>query len=87
MHNLEKSLFCISPCLRGYGYSSYNKPIKSLKDFAEDLKLFIEEHFNFQEFYILGHSEGCIIAMYLSLMIPKRIKGIEIFNTPKHTGS
>ena len=39
---LEDDAYLIAPCLRGFGYSSYNSDISSLKDFAEDLKSFME---------------------------------------------
>jgi len=33
---------CIAPCLRGYGYSSYNSKVKNFSDLAEDMKLFLK---------------------------------------------
>jgi pimeloyl-ACP methyl ester carboxylesterase len=30
MSKLEKHVKCIAPCMRGFGYSSYEKPIESL---------------------------------------------------------
>ena len=44
MKLLSKNMRCISPCLRGYGYSSYNKPVNSFKDYAKDLIELIEDH-------------------------------------------
>jgi len=41
--------------MRGFGYSSYNKEITSLKDLAEDLKLFVTEHLKIDKFFIIGH--------------------------------
>ena len=45
---------CVAPCMRGFGYSSYNKPIESLRDLAEDIKLFAKEK-NMDKFYLSGH--------------------------------
>jgi len=54
MTKLSKNMRCIAPCMRGFGYSSYYKSIDSLKDLAEDLKLFAEAK-KLDKFYITGH--------------------------------
>ena len=38
-----KNIRVIAPCLRGFGYSTYYEKIDSLRDYAKDLKLFVEE--------------------------------------------
>ena len=38
---LKKFLRPIAVCMRGYGYSSYNRSIKNIKDLADDIILFI----------------------------------------------
>ena len=53
----------IAPCLRGSGFSSYNNKINGLEDFANDLKLFMEEYSNSNNFYVVGHSMGGPIAL------------------------
>ena len=62
MKRLSKHLRVIAPCMRGYGYSSYNKPIQTLDDMVEDLELFVK-HLKLDRFYLLGHSFGCVISM------------------------
>jgi len=54
MTKLSKYMKCIAPCMRGFGYSSYNTPIASLKDLAEDIKLFAKER-KMEKFYLCGH--------------------------------
>ena len=39
----EKYAYVIAPCLRGFGFSSYNNNVESLEDFAIDIKLLMEE--------------------------------------------
>lgn len=48
--------------MRGFGGSSYNNPINSLRDFAEDLKLFVDE-LNLKKFDLLGWSTGGGVSM------------------------
>lgn len=43
MKQLSPFAHVIAPCLRGQGFSSYNKEISSLKDYSEDLRLFMTE--------------------------------------------
>ena len=69
------SMRVIAPCLRGFGYSSYKKPIASLKDLALDLILFIEEHLVIDKLYILGHSMGSVVGMYLAIEMQERVIG------------
>jgi pimeloyl-ACP methyl ester carboxylesterase len=48
--------------LRGHGISSYNKPIDSLKDFSEDLKLFVDL-LGLKKFSLVGWSMGGGVSM------------------------
>lgn len=48
--------------LRGFGISSYNNPIDSIKDFSEDLKLFVDE-LGIKGFYLGGWSTGGGVSM------------------------
>ena len=62
--------------MRGFGYSSYNKEITSLKDLAEDLKLFVTEHLKVDKFYIIGHQLGGCIGMELAHLMPDQVQGV-----------
>ncbi|PEB53033.1 alpha/beta hydrolase [Bacillus pseudomycoides] len=48
--------------LRGFGKSTYHKPIDSLQDFADDVKLFIDE-LQLKKFSLMGWSMGGGVAM------------------------
>ncbi len=43
--------------LRGFGQSTYNKAIDSIQDFAEDVKLFIDQ-LKLEKFSLMGWSMG-----------------------------
>lgn len=70
MKIISQKMRCIAPCFRGYGYSSYNYPIKTFKDLANDMVLLIKEHLKLENFYLLGHSYGTISAIYISSWMP-----------------
>ena len=63
MEKLSESVRCIAPCLRGCGYSSYNKNVTSLKGFAEDIMLLMHEVIKSEKYFIVGHSLGGGVAM------------------------
>ncbi|NWQ39084.1 alpha/beta hydrolase [Bacillus sp. EB106-08-02-XG196] len=48
--------------LRGFGKSSYNKLITSIKDFSDDVKLFVDA-IDLKDFAIVGWSTGGAVAM------------------------
>ena len=50
--------------MRGFGLSSYRKPIDSLKDLSDDLRLFCDA-IGFRGFGVLGWSTGGGVAMQL----------------------
>jgi pimeloyl-ACP methyl ester carboxylesterase len=48
--------------LRGFGESSYHKPIMSIKDFSDDVKLFVDE-IGLKDFSVIGWSTGGAVGM------------------------
>jgi len=48
--------------MRGFGHATYNRPIDTLRDFASDLKLFVDA-MNLSEFELLGWSTGGAVSM------------------------
>lgn len=75
MNRLEKDFKIYAPDLRGFGDSSYNNPISSLKDLAEDIKDFVLK-LELKDIYLVGWSTGGGVAMELAAMIPDRIKKV-----------
>jgi pimeloyl-ACP methyl ester carboxylesterase len=59
--------------LRGFGISSYNTPISSIKDFSEDIKLFVDA-LQLQSFSLMGWSTGGAIAMQFASDYPKQVQ-------------
>jgi pimeloyl-ACP methyl ester carboxylesterase len=55
--------------LRGFGLSSYNKRITSIKDFSDDVKLFVDE-IGLKDFAIVGWSTGGAVAMHFTADYP-----------------
>ncbi|MCY6960145.1 intracellular short-chain-length polyhydroxyalkanoate depolymerase [Clostridium brassicae] len=48
--------------MRGFGRSTYNRPIDTLRDFAGDLKLFVDQ-LKLKKFDLLGWSTGGAVSM------------------------
>ena len=55
--------------LRGFGQSTYNKAIDSIQDFAEDVKLFIDQ-LKLEKFSLMGWSMGGGVAMQFTANHP-----------------
>ncbi|SEN92964.1 Pimeloyl-ACP methyl ester carboxylesterase [Amphibacillus marinus] len=58
--------------LRGYGDSTYNHPIETMKDFSDDIKLFID-HLGIERFDLIGWSNGGGVALQFSADYPKHV--------------
>ncbi|WP_187273913.1 alpha/beta fold hydrolase [Paenibacillus sp. N3.4] len=72
---LDKRFQVIAVDLRGFGLSSYHRPIRHIEDFAEDLLLFVNT-VGWSQFSILGWSTGGGAALQLGSMIPDRVRAI-----------
>lgn len=59
--------------MRGFGISTYNIPVNSLKDFSEDLKLFVDA-MGLKEFYLAGWSTGGGVAMHFAIDYPEYVE-------------
>jgi pimeloyl-ACP methyl ester carboxylesterase len=62
MEQLDERYKLYALDLRGFGESSYNRPIQSIKDFSDDLKMFVDE-MNLRNFSIIGWSTGGAVGM------------------------
>ncbi len=58
--------------MRGFGESSYNQPVDSLADFADDVALFVEE-LGLDSFHLWGWSTGGGVAMTYAATHPERV--------------
>ena len=59
--------------LRGFGRSTYHQKINSLKDFSEDIKLFVDK-LGLKNFSLVGWSAGGAIAMCFAIDYPEYVK-------------
>ncbi|UUI03528.1 alpha/beta hydrolase [Oceanobacillus jeddahense] len=71
--------------LRGYGQSSYDQPINSIKDFSEDIKQFVDQ-LDLQKFYIMGWSNGGGVAMQFASDYPDHIQKILLLSSMSTRG-
>ncbi|TKC20097.1 intracellular short-chain-length polyhydroxyalkanoate depolymerase [Robertmurraya kyonggiensis] len=62
IENMEASFKIYAVDLRGFGGSTYHTPIQSIKDFSEDVRLFVEA-IQLTDFSIVGWSTGGAIGM------------------------
>ena len=77
MHELINKAFIIAPTMRGFGKSSYKRPIKSYKDLAEDIYMFMSETYpEIKNYYIFGHNIGGNVAVELAKLHPESVKGL-----------
>ncbi|TDL51096.1 alpha/beta hydrolase [Paenibacillus dendritiformis] len=58
--------------LRGFGISTYHQPIRALRDFADDVKLFCRE-LGLDRFAVMGWSTGGGVAMELAADWPEAV--------------
>ena len=69
METLDQKYKVYAPDLRGFGESSYNKRVTSIKDFSNDLKSFVDAH-RLKDFYLIGWSTGGAICMQFEADYP-----------------
>ncbi|VEU82712.1 intracellular short-chain-length polyhydroxyalkanoate depolymerase [Acholeplasma hippikon] len=82
---VEEGFRLIAPDLRGYGDSSYNERVTSLKDFANDLNLFLEK-LNVDVVDVIGWSLGGGVVMELAANYPNKVKTLTLLSSTTHKG-
>lgn len=75
MEALPDTYHIIAPDLRGFGESSYHKRITSLKDLADDVKLFVDE-IGLDHFHLAGWSLGGGVAMQVAANHPEQVMSL-----------
>jgi pimeloyl-ACP methyl ester carboxylesterase len=73
MASLPEQYTAYAVDLRGFGTSSYNKRISSLKELSEDLKLFADE-LGLNKFALVGWSTGGGVVMYFAIDYPEMVE-------------
>lgn len=74
-----------APDLRGYGDSSYKNRVRSLKDFAKDVKLFMDA-LDIDKAVVVGWSLGGGVAMELAAHYPEKVEKLILINSTTHKG-
>jgi len=82
---LPKSVSVIALDLRGFGESTYQKPIDSLFDFAEDIKLFLDS-LGIDCVSLLGWSLGGAIAMEFAANYPNMVSNLMLLSSGSPKG-
>ncbi|WP_449539385.1 intracellular short-chain-length polyhydroxyalkanoate depolymerase [Ferdinandcohnia sp. Marseille-Q9671] len=62
IENFESDYKVYAVDMRGFGISTYYKPVQSIKDFSDDIKLFVDE-VGLENFVIVGWSTGGAVGM------------------------
>ncbi len=71
--------------LRGFGDSTYNHQVMSLKDLADDVLLFMDE-LDIPKIDLVGWSLGGGVVMEFAAKYPERIKNLILINSTTHKG-
>ncbi len=75
----------ITPDLRGFGNSTYNNPVNSLEEYADDIIELIE-HLKIDNFSLLGWSTGGGVAMEIAAKLKERVKKLVLVASVGTTG-
>ncbi len=87
MEICDNQAFLIAPCLRGFGFSSNENEITSLKEFAEDINAFMSIEFaQYKDYYVVGHGMGAMVAVHLSLIDPVKVRGLILLSPLRPDG-
>ncbi|MFF2446664.1 alpha/beta fold hydrolase [Neobacillus sp. NPDC058068] len=69
LDNMDENYKLYAVDLRGFGDSSYNNLVMSIKDFSDDVKLFVDE-IGLKDFSVAGWSTGGAVAMHFAADYP-----------------
>ncbi|WP_274308873.1 alpha/beta fold hydrolase [Solibacillus daqui] len=78
MESLDERFTIYAVDMRGFGESTYNQRITSIKDFSEDIKLWVDA-LQLNHFTIIGWSTGGNVAMQFCADYPNYSKNLVLF--------
>ncbi|MEE1130569.1 MAG: alpha/beta hydrolase [Caryophanon sp.] len=78
MENLDERYTIYAMDLRGFGGSTYDERVTSIRDFSEDVKAIID-HLELTDFTVVGWSTGGNVAMQLCADYPNLAKKLVLF--------
>ena len=73
LESLDENIEVFAPDLIGYGESSYENKHKEMKEWAKDLKYFVDS-LKIEDFSLVGWSLGGLVAMDFAGLFPEKIK-------------
>lgn len=79
--SLPESVHAYTVTLRGHGDSSRPEAGYRFRDFAMDIKSFMELK-NIRKAVIVAHSMGCLIAQCIAIQYPELLKGLILIGSP-----
>jgi pimeloyl-ACP methyl ester carboxylesterase len=82
---LPENIHVFAPDLRGFGDSSYEKRVSSLKELADDLVMFMDA-LKIDKADIAGWSLGGGVVMEFAAHYPKRVNNLILINSTTHKG-
>lgn len=78
MESMDERFTIYAVDMRGFGESTYNRRITSIKDFSDDIKLFVDA-LELKDFTIIGWSTGGNVAMQFCADYPDYSKKLVLF--------
>ncbi len=85
LDRLAADIRVLAPDLRGFGDSTYAKPVTSLAELADDLRLFLDA-LGIARAAICGWSLGGGVAMALAAASPDRVEKLILIDSTTHRG-
>lgn len=82
---LDPAYTIVAPDLRGFGGSTYNKRITSIRDFSEDLYDFTEQ-LGLESFSLAGWSTGGAVSMQFTADHPERVRKLVLLASASTRG-
>ena len=83
---LKENYTVIVPDLPGSGKSAYNPNLQSTEDFAEMIKLVLQQE-QIEKCFLLGHSMGGYIALAFAEKYPERLLGLGLIHSTAYEDS
>jgi pimeloyl-ACP methyl ester carboxylesterase len=85
LERLPEDIHTYAIDMRGFGDSSYHKPVMSLEDLADDIQLFMEE-MNIGKAAVVGWSLGGGVALKFAAKYPDKIEQLILLNSASYKG-
>ncbi len=85
LDRLPEDIHTLAVDMRGFGDSSYLKKVMSLKDLAEDVKLFMDA-LKIEKADIAGWSLGGGVVMEFAALYPERLNKLILINSTTYKG-